>query len=72
MAAEMVMLIVGLAVGGIVVWLALRPGIRNAANKARAEGCGRNFRTNWSQGVTDPSKPARAAQLVFAYSLVEH
>src|SRR5574341_212612 len=38
MAAEMVMLIVGLAVGAIVVWFLLPSNIQNAADKARAEG----------------------------------
>ncbi|MGH7809823.1 MAG: DNA recombination protein RmuC, partial [Candidatus Binatia bacterium] len=38
MIAEMVMLILGLAVGGIVAWLALRTSVQNAADKARAEG----------------------------------
>jgi DNA recombination protein RmuC len=38
MTTEIATLVLGLAVGGIVVWLALRTNIRNAAEKARAEG----------------------------------
>ena len=38
MAAELVMLILGLAVVAILVWFALRANVRNVADKARAEG----------------------------------
>jgi len=41
MTTEIVMLILGLAIGGVVVWLMLRGNVQNVADKAKAEAGGR-------------------------------